>query len=211
MNPALRRVRIPGRRASLQLQSLTNVPFTLTLAAAGLAVTVGCSDPPDPRRTNFQVQGDHASVKYDPGTGKLARIDVDQDKNGRIDTFSYWDGARLIRIELDRDEDGKVDRWEYYDDHKKLNRIGSSSRDDEIVDTWSYPDDRGLLARVETDTDRDGTIDKRETFEARAGAADGRVLRLVEIGINQAGIPERRLHYRPDGSLERTERGSATR
>jgi hypothetical protein len=164
-----------------------------------------CSAPPDLRRTNFEIRTKETVAKYDPETGRLKRVDVDQDKNGRIETFSYWDATRLIRIETDRDEDGKIDRWEHYDAQNRMTRVGSSSRDDAVEDTWSYPDALGQLLRVETDIDRDGVVDKRELFVPKPGAPDGRVLHTVELELDKAGEPGRRLYYRADGSFEKTE------
>lgn len=170
-----------------------------------LVICVACSEPPDPRRTNFEIRGKEGVAKYDPKTGRLKRIDADTNKNGRIETFSYWDATRIIRIEIDRDEDGKIDRWEHYDERNTLVRVGSSSRDDTIEDTWTYPDASGFLAKVEVDTDRDGAIDKREIYVQNPARPDGRVLAVVELGLNQAGNPARRLYYRPDGSFDRSE------
>ena len=167
--------------------------------------TAACSAPPDPRRTNFEIVGKEATAKYDPKSGRLTKLDVDTNKNSRIDSFSYWDGPRLIRIEVDQDEDGRIDRWEHYDEQNKMTRVGSSSKDDQVEDTWTYPDANGFLARVDSDTNRDGAIDKRETFVPRADRPDGRVLQLVELDIDQAGNPGRRLYYRADGNLDRVE------
>lgn len=184
--------------------SATNNPPLIVLIAA-VALIVSCSAPPDPRRTNFEIRGKEGVAKYDPKTGRLKRLDADTNKNGRIETFSYWDATRLIRIELDQDEDGKIDRWEHYDEKNKLLRIGSSSKDDEVEDTWAFPDADGFLARVDTDTDRDGTIDKREIYVQSASAPNGRVISVVELGLDPAGNPTRRLYYRPDGSFDRAE------
>lgn len=173
------------------------------LFALMLVIGMACSAPPDPRRTNFEIVGKEATAKYDPKSGRLTKLDVDTNKNGRTDSFSYWDGPRLIRIEVDQDEDGRLDRWEHYDEQNKMARVGSSSKDDQIEDTWTYPDARGFLARVDTDTNRDGVVDKRETFVPRADQPDGRVLQSVELDIDQAGNPGRRLYYRPDGSFDR--------
>src|SRR5215213_320258 len=170
-----------------------------------VAAFAGCNAPPDPRRTNFEIRGKEGVAKYDPKTGRLKKIDIDQNKNGRIETFSYWDATRLILIEVDKDEDGKIDRWEHYGDQNKLASVGSSSKDDEVEDTWTYPDGSGFLARVETDTNRDGVVDKREIFIPRDGAPDGRVLSIVELELDKSGQPARRLHYRADGSFERSE------
>lgn len=144
-------------------------------------------------------------VQYDDKTGRLKRIDVDQNKNGRIDTFGYWDGTRLIRIEIDADEDGRVERWEHHGDGNKLQSVGTSSKGDGVEDTWSYPDAAGLLLKVEIDTDRDGAVDKRDSYAASPDAADGRVLAVVELGLDKTGQPARRLYYRPDGAFDRTE------
>ena len=171
-----------------------------------LAISItACEAPPDPRRTNFEVKKDTVYAKYDAKTGRLQKIDIDQDKNGRMDTFSYWDGTRLDRIEVDKDEDGKIDRWEHYGENKKMTSVGESSRGDGVEDTWTYPDEQGLLARVETDTDRDGVVDKREIYVPRPGAPLERVLSIVEFDLDKSGQPARRLHYKADGSFEKTE------
>jgi hypothetical protein len=177
----------------------------LPISLALLTVISACSAPPDPRRTNFEVKTKDLSAKYNPKSGKLERIDIDQNKDGRIETFSYWDGALLIRIEVDKDEDGKIDRWEHYDEKRTMTRVGGSSKDDQIEDTWTYPDAEGAVSRVETDTDRDGDIDRRELFAAKPGAPQERFLNIVELDLDKDGRPAQRLHYRADGSFERTE------
>ena len=171
--------------------------LTLTLAA--------CSNAPDPRRTNFEVKGKDGVARYDPDTGRLKRIDADMNKNGRIETFGYWDANLLIRIEIDRDEDGTVDRWEHYDEKKQLTRVGTSSRDDGIEDTWSYPDATGFLAKVESDTDRDSRVDRRELYVPQPDTAGGRVLAAVELEFDHTGRPQRRLTYKPDGNFDKAE------
>lgn len=133
------------------------------------------------------------------------RREADKNRNGRAETFTYWDGFDVVRIEIDQDEDGKVDRWQHYDDYSKLVRIGSSSRDDAIEDTWAYPDDNGVNVRVEHDTDRDGRIDKREIFTPRPESPKQGTLSIVELEFDAAGNPGRRMHYRTDGTFERSE------
>jgi hypothetical protein len=179
--------------------------FSVSVIAITTFAAFGCNAPPDPRRTNFEIRAKEGVAQYDPKTGKLQRFEADLDKNGKMETFSYWDGARLLRIEIDKDEDGKIDRWEHYDDNRNLVRVGTSSKDDQVEDTWTYADDRGLLSRIEIDLNRDGKIDKREIFVERPGTTDGRVLSIVEMDFNEAGQPGRRIHYKPDGSFERTE------
>lgn len=178
---------------------------TAIVFAVGLALLAACTPPPDPRRTNFEIRGKEGVAKYDPKSGRLKTLDADINKNGRMEIFSFWDATRLIRIEIDRDEDGKIDRWEHYDEKNKMTRVGSSSKDDEVEDTWTYPDASGFLGRVETDSDRDGAIDKREIYAPRPGVPEGRVLSIVELDLDKAGRPGRRLYYRADGSFEKTE------
>jgi hypothetical protein len=178
----------------------------LVLTASTLALgLVSCKEPPEPRRTNFEIRGEQGIAKYDPKSGRLARIDIDQDKDGRIETFSFWDAARVLRIEVDSDNDGRIDRWEHYNGENRLSHVGSSAHDDAIEDTWTYPDERGQLARVETDTDRDGAIDQRQVFTPSADAPQTRVLSIVDLEIDRRGIPARRLYYAPDGTFQRAE------
>jgi hypothetical protein len=171
-----------------------------------LGATLACNASPDIRRTNFEIRGKEGVAKYDPKTGKLTKLEFDQNKNGRMDSFSFMDGTRTIRIEMDQDEDGKIDKWEYYDQHNKIEKVGSSSRDDEVQDTFAYPDAVGFLTRVEFDTDRDGTIDKRELYVPRPTSPNERVLSVMEYEFDKAGQPGRRLYYRPDGSFDRSEK-----
>lgn len=178
----------------------------IVCAALSACVLCACSAPPDPRRTNFEIKGKEGIAKYDPKTGKLTKLDFDQDKNGKMESVGYFDGTRIVRFEIDRDEDGKVDRWEEYDEKNKVVRIATSSRDDEVQDTFAYPDEKGFLAKVETDADRNGIIEKREFFVPRPGKPEERVLSYVEFGLDANGHPSLRLHYGPDGQLQRTER-----
>lgn len=172
--------------------SMRTLPFILVVA-------IGCNAAPETRRTE-------AAATYEPGSGKLTRLDVDTDKNGRIDSFSYWDGPRLLRIEIDKDEDGRVERWEYYDEKNKLTKVGAPSRPDGVEDMWDYPDAGGLLSRAEHDENRDGVIDKRYTFASPPGRPDRRVMVRAELDLDASGRPGVRLHYRFDGSLLRSER-----
>lgn len=165
-------------------------------------MSTACREPIDPRQTNFRVERGNVAAQYDDKTGRLKRLEVDTNKNGRIDTWTYMDGTRIDRIEIDRDENGKIDRWEYYVD-RKLEKVGTSTRGDGVVDEWAFQDSDGMLARVESDTNRDGRIDKWESFGA--GHDGARVLRAVAMDPDKEGNPTRRLVYAPDGSLLRVE------
>jgi hypothetical protein len=154
---------------------------------------------------------------YNKKTGKLEVLKYDSDGDGKFDTVSYMDGARIVRIEIDRDEDGKVERWEYYGLGQKLEKVGFSRSNDGIEDAWSFSDVTGavvrievstkrdgkpnrfehyannILTRVEEDTDGDGRIDKWETYE-------GQRLASVAFDVRHRGTPDRRLVYGNDGS-----------
>ena len=163
---------------------------------------------------------------YDSKTGKLELLKYDSDGDGKFDTWSYMDGARVVRIEIDKDEDGKIDRWEYYGPDQKLEKVGISRTNSGKPDAWTYsrPDgstlrvdvatrDDGRVTRiehyehdrlvsVEEDSDEDGMIDKWETYE-------GDRLASVAFDTMHRGTPDRRLIYTTDGEarLEIDQRG----
>jgi hypothetical protein len=178
-----------------------HLPLLVPCLCAALAA---CNSTPDPRLTNFEVKRNGVVAKYDEKTGRLKRLEVDTNKNGVIDTWTYMDGTRIDRIEIDKDENGKIDRWEYYVDGK-LARVGSSTRGDGVEDQWAFQGSDGLLERVETDTDRDGHVDKWEVYETVRTPGPHPVLRSVSSDPDSSGRPTRRLLYRPDGSFERSE------
>lgn len=184
-----------------KLNTFTVLSFAIAVASCGAAPT----------------PGNKLEPTYNQTTGKLEVLKYDSDGDGKFDTVSYMDGARIVRIEIDRDEDGKVDRWEYYGPAQKLEKVGVSRANDGIEDAWSILDARGavvrievstrrdgkpsrfeyytnnILTRVEEDTDGDGRIDKWETYEAQ---------RLVSVAFDMRhrGAPDRRLVYAKDGS-----------
>ena len=177
------------------------VVFALLMAACGAAPT----------------SRNRIEPTYNEKTGKLETLKYDADGDGKFDTFSYMDGARIVRIEIDRDGDGKVDRWEYYGPGQKLEKVGFSRANDGIEDAWSFFDVRGAVVRIETsttrdrkpnrfeyyadnvlthaeeDTDGDGRIDKWETY-------DGGRLASVAFDTRHRGTADRRLVYAKDGS-----------
>jgi hypothetical protein len=143
------------------------------------------------------------------------------------------EGARVVRVEVDENGDGIVDRWEYHkvaegpagresqigqapqqvpqqvpqtvklrrggveSPDKTIDRIERATRRDGVVSRWEYFDN-GMLTRVEEDKDGDGKIDKWETY------IDGS-LSTMAIDTLHRGKPDRRLVYRPNGTLDRIE------
>jgi len=167
-------------------------------------LVVACNPAPDPRQTKFRVQRDNVTAQYDEKTGRLKRLAVDTNKNGKPDAWATMDAARIERIEIDRNEDGIIDRWEYYADGK-LVRVGTSTRGDGVEDEWAYPTADGTIARVETDTNRDGRVDKWDIYEPSPVPGAKSYLHIVALDPGGSGRPTRRLFYRPDGSFERQE------
>jgi hypothetical protein len=177
--------------------------MTLVIATAG-----ACDQAPQVR---------DVEPSYDTYTGRLIQLSADQDRDGRIDQWTYLDGTRPLRGEKDGDNDGRIDRWEYFGPQSELVMIGTSSRNDGIEDTWTWVTlangegrvdlssarDRHLdrhefylektLARVEFDTNADGRVDRWDRYEAG-------VLREAQFDTSfQATRADRRLRYDPQG------------
>lgn len=171
---------------------------------AGLVLTTGaCRQPQAQTMRNERVQ-----PTFDKETGRLTRLEADSNGDGKVDTWGYMDGMRVVRVEVDENGDGTVDRWEFHKQgqpgqlvqgsvDKTIERIDRATRFDGKVSRWEYFDN-GSLARVEEDTDGDGTIDKWETYNAGS-------LSMMALDTARRGKADRRLIYRPDGSLDRIE------
>jgi EF hand len=184
--------------------------LTRLAAAAGLVATAACGRSSDGAR--------RITPEYDKKTGRLTLLKYDSNGNGRIDTWSYMDGARVVRIEIDKDEDGKIDRWEYYGPDQTLTKVGYSRANDGKEDAWSYLSADGSVERVEISTKRDGKVTRVERYQKGALASaeedtdgDGRMdkwetyegqrLASVAFDTRHRGGPDRRLLYRADGSV----------
>jgi hypothetical protein len=147
-----------------------------------LALTAGCSRQPP---------GEEPRPEYDPQTGRLQRLAFDANRNGRNDSVSVMDGARILRIELDLDENGQVERWDFYGADRKIEKVGFASRNDGILDSQAFYTSAGSLLRMEISTRRDGRFDRVEFYEA------GLLVRSEE-DQNQDGRPDKWETYRPE-------------
>jgi hypothetical protein len=176
--------------------------FATIASIAGVALlsglSLGCQGA-SPARTQGNIQ-----AAYDKTTGRLTRLAYDANNNGKHDTWAVMDGARLTSLEADENEDGKIDRWEYYPStataqgpKQPPERIERATRFDGRVSRREFFE-AGTMARVEEDTDGNGAIDKWETYA-------GGTLVLLALDTQGRGTPDRRLIYRPDGSLDRIE------
>lgn len=161
-----------------------------------------------------QPQGtEQLKPEYD-ASGKLQKLEYDRNKDGKVDTWGYMDGARVVRVEVDENGDGKVDRWEYHRAdaaaggapadaaagagvEKTVERIERATKFDGTVSRREYFD-HGTLTKIEEDTDGNGKVDKWETY------TDGS-LAVMALDTSGRGTPDRRLVYRPDGSMDHIE------
>lgn len=167
-------------------------------------LAAGCGGPPS----------DQAVLPEYDKTGKLTLLTYDRDGNGVVDTWGYMDGPKVVRVEVDEDGDGKVDRWEFHLDPSEMPRAGAvaaagrgpdqtvarierATRHDGRVSRREFFE-KGALTRVEEDTDGDGKIDKWETYN------DG-TLSSLALDNTGRGTPDRRLIYRPDGTVAQIE------
>lgn len=186
-----------------RIWSVGNIVLAIWCAACG-----GAS-----QSSNAVMQPD-----YNKETGQLERLRHDANGNGVAESTSYMDGGRIARIEIDLNEDGRIDRWEYYGADQRLEKVGFSRSSDGHEDAWSYADaagtvmrveiaaapgervtrteyfDRGVLARAEEDTDADGVVDRWETYE------QGRLARLAFSTVS--GEPAHALVYAADGNVQ---------
>jgi hypothetical protein len=190
----------------------------LSGAMIAVLMAAGCS----------KAAGHTPAASYDPKTGKLTTLAVDSNRNGKVDTVSHMDGARIVRIEVDQDENGQVDRWDFYGPDKKLERVGFSRQNDGVMDAVAYYQSEGVLTRMEVSTRRDGTFDRIERYvdgrlveAAEDTDADGRpdkwdqyarsssttedVVIATAFDDSKSGRPERRFVYGVNGAIARVE------
>jgi len=169
-------------------------------------------------------------TQYDAQTGRLKRIEFDSTHGGHNDAVGIMDGTRVERIEVDEDKDGKIDRWEFYDERRHLQRIGFSRHHNGAIDALAFYDTDGALqriemstradghfdrveyyqgeslARVEEDTNGDGRTDKWETYAVGAHAAPHEPPSIVTAAFDDSfrGTANRRLVY-GEGTVPRVE------
>jgi hypothetical protein len=190
-------------------KTLTSEAVRLPIILAIALICASCGD--------GSTASKRISAEYSKTTGKLQLLKFDSNGNGKTDTWSYMDGARVVRVEIDKDEDGKIDRWEYYDADQKLEKVGFSRLSDGKEDAWSYTGPDGFVARIEVSTKRDGKVTRFEHYQqSRLVTAeedtdeDGKIDtwetydgdRLASIAFDTLhhGTPDRRLIYGADGS-----------
>jgi len=79
----------------------------------------------------------------------------------------------------------------------RLTRLDYDANGNGKRDTWTFMDGARLI-RLEADENEDGKADKWETYTDQG-------LAVLALATQGRGKPDRRLVYRPDGSLDRIE------
>jgi hypothetical protein len=168
-------------------------------------------------------------AEYDKQTGRLRRLAVDTNRNGRTDAVSFMDGTRIDYIEIDADENGKTERWDFYRRGQTLRQVGFSRFNDGTMDSRviygadqsvarievsTHRDGRfnrveiyqgGALTRSEEDTNGDGRADKWETYQPNVGGAPGEppyAIASVAFDDSGRGVPERRVFFEDHGRIQ---------
>jgi hypothetical protein len=202
---------LPPRRPARWRPRLPRALAGLAAAAAVAALSTAC----DRRALEARKR---IAPEYDPQTGRLTLLKYDSNGNGRVDTWSYMDGARVVRVEIDEDEDGTIDRWEYYTADQKIEKIGRSRAKDGKPDQWIYQRPDGSVERIEISTRRDGRVTRVERYEHDTMVSaeedsdgdglvdkwetyDGPRLASVAFDTQHLGRPERRLTYAANGAV----------
>jgi hypothetical protein len=176
------------------------------LSTAVLLLMSGCvSADTSPTKTSVPV--------YDVRTRQLVRLDWDANGDGRLDHRTYFFAGAPLRTEVDSDGDTRVDRWEYVTGDGTVTHVGSSSGTDGREDTWIWPAAADGLVRVARARYRDGAIDRRESLRGdvlvsaeedanRDGLVDkwetwelGELRRAAFDTSFSRGRPDRRLVY----------------
>jgi hypothetical protein len=127
---------------------------------------------------------------------RALRSRVDRDGDGRVDRWEYYDDRqRLVKVGFSRAADGVADAWAFSAPDGTIQRIEISSRQNEqqidrieYYEAGSSIDRPGTLVRADVDANRDGRIDRWETFA-------GGELHTIAYDENGDGVADRRLTY----------------
>jgi hypothetical protein len=173
----------------------------ISLVGVTIASSAACSAPaPSPSSGNPA-----ATPIYSKDSGRLEQLVSDRDGDGKLDTRAFMDGTTLQRIEIDRNADGRPDRWEHYQtasnararSEVEIERAEEANGSTERITRREFYE-RGTVVRIEEDINADGRIDKWEHY------GGGQLVR-IELDLKGAGFPDRRMTYRPDGTVDRVE------
>jgi hypothetical protein len=205
--------------------------FLAAVLAGLIPAAAGCSKTPaaaETVRPSYDKEGRLTRLEYDSdGDGKIdtwgymdgarvVRVEVDENGDGIVDRWEYHTPSSVDGPQSSGDSPQSPagnpassvgSRQPAVNDAAQkrpgpaadntIDRIERATRHDGRVSRWEHFEN-GLLTRVEEDTDADGKVDKWETYTAGA-------LSMMALDSHGRGTPDRRLLYRPDGTLDRIE------
>ena len=105
------------------------------------------------------------TLHYDLGTHQVARIEEDNNRDGRADTWTALREGRVVGRRADADEDGQVDTWTFYR-AGVVTRIERDASGNGFRDHVAHYQD-GKLSREEKDDDGDGIPDLITHYDAQ--------------------------------------------
>ena len=137
------------------------------------------------RRTVSSAKGDRTERVESFENGKLAKAELDENGDGRVDLWNFHDASgALVRQEQDANHDGRVDTWVGLDPKSgKELEVRKDANFDGNVDSVRKTDTAGVPQRLEEDRNGDGKPDRVVTF------AGGRPARFEE-DTNGDGKPD---------------------
>jgi len=132
------------------------------------AGALGNSDPMDiiKRSLDADRDGHPEQIRYiDKSTGEMIRKEIDQDYDGKLDTWQTYAGNSLDERTLDTNGDGSIDAWERYSGgwmvERVIDRNGNGGKDA----FYTFSD--GSLVEERHDRNDDGRFDLIITYQDR--------------------------------------------
>src|SRR5262245_61221592 len=93
-------------------------------------------------------------------TRRPALVTDDRNRDGRADVWRWYDAdGRLVRLEIDTNFDGRPDRREEYRDNRLLRREIDRNFDDRLDDVFEFDPETSLIVLEKIDTNLNGTAD----------------------------------------------------
>jgi hypothetical protein len=128
------------------------------------------------------------TLHYDLASHQVARIEEDNNRDGRADTWTALRGGRVVGRRADANEDGQIDTWTFYREgvvtrierdasgngfrdhiaHYESGKLSREEKDDDgdgIPDLITHYDAQERVARVEEDANGDGHLDVVSHYE----------------------------------------------
>jgi len=132
------------------------------------AGTFGNSDPMVITRRSLDADrdGNPEQIRYlDKSTGKLIRMEMDRDYDGKMDTWQTYTGDSLDERTLDTNGDGRVDTWERYRGGRMVERVIDRDGNGRKDAFYTFAD--GSLVEERHDRNDDGEFDLIVTYQDR--------------------------------------------